>query len=351
MGDVKLKLIDSNSSRVALAQNRPIGVKRKTVVVTGGAGFLGSYLCTLLVDAGHIVICVDDLSTGRMSNIAPLQGRVNFTFIQHDVVNPLDVSGPVDEIFNLACPASPPKYQIDPIHTFKTSVFGAINMLDLALAKGARILQASTSEVYGDPEISPQPESYTGSVNTVGPRSCYDEGKRAAETLFHDYHARHAVEVRIARIFNTYGPNMSPDDGRVVSNFIMQALLGEDLTVYGDGMQTRSFCYRDDQIAGLMALMAAPLGTVMPINIGNPEEFTMLELAHKVLNLTGSEARLVFRDLPVDDPRQRRPDISFAKRYLEWQPVVSLDEGLARTAAYFQNELQDMKAPVLVGAE
>jgi len=351
MGDIKLKLIDSHTPRAASAPNRSVGGKRKTIIVTGGAGFLGSYLCRLLVDASHMVICVDDLSTGRMHNIAPLQGRINFTFIHHDVVNPLSLPGPVDEIYNLACPASPPKYQIDPIHTFKTSVFGAINMLDLAMDKGARILQASTSEVYGDPEISPQPESYTGSVNTVGPRSCYDEGKRAAETLFHDYHARHGVEIRIARIFNTYGPNMSPDDGRVVSNFIMQALRGDDLTVYGTGLQTRSFCYRDDQIAGLMALMAALPGTVMPINIGNPEEFTMLELAQKVLALTESSSRLVFRDLPVDDPRQRRPEITFAKRYLGWQPTIGLDEGLARTTEHFQNELRETDSPALIGAE
>ncbi len=351
MGDVQLKLIDLSTPREALARKRPVGAKRKTVVVTGGAGFLGSYLCRLLVEAGHMVLCVDDLSTGRMHNIAPLQGRINFTFIPHDVVTPLSLSGSVDEIYNLACPASPSKYQIDPIHTFKTSVLGAINMLDLAVAKGAKILQASTSEVYGDPEISPQPESYTGSVNTVGPRSCYDEGKRAAETLFHDYHARHGVEIRIARIFNTYGPNMSPDDGRVVSNFIIQALRCEELTVYGTGMQTRSFCYRDDQIAGLMALMAAPPGTVMPINIGNPEEFTMLALAQKVVALTGSKSRLVFHDLPVDDPRQRRPDVTSAKRHLAWAPKIPLETGLVRTITHFQNELRDLNAAALIGAE
>jgi UDP-glucuronate decarboxylase len=311
----------------------------RTIVVAGGAGFLGSTLIERLLAGNARVICVDNLLTGRLANIAPYFNSRLFQFIRHDIIDPLEIDGPVSEIYNLACAASPDKYQADPFHTFETSIYGAKNLLNLALQKGARILQASTSEVYGDPEISPQPESYRGQVNTCGPRACYDEGKRAAETLFFEYGTRRDVETRIVRIFNTYGPRMAPDDGRVVSNFITQALLGEDLTINGTGQQTRSFCYVDDLIEGLMRLMAAPPGTRAPVNIGNPGEFTMLELADLVLAKTGTGSRLCFRDLPVDDPRQRRPDITLAKALLGWEPKVALSEGLDRTIAYFRNEL------------
>lgn len=307
----------------------------KTILVTGGAGFLGSHLCDRLIADGHRVICVDSLITGSMSNIAQLIARRNFEFIEHDIIEPLSIAGPVDEIYNLACPASPVKYELDPIHTFKTSVVGAINMLDLARTKGATILQASTSEVYGDPSISPQPEAYRGNVNTFGPRSCYDEGKRAAETLFHDYHERKGVKTKVVRIFNTYGPRMSPDDGRVVSNFVVQALTGKDLTVYGDGAQTRSFCYVDDLVSGLCLLMASPLEVFKPINMGNPGEFTIAELAQMVLKKTGSRSRIVHRDLPQDDPHRRKPDITAARTILGWEPTVPLSVGLDRTIAYF----------------
>lgn len=311
----------------------------KRVLVAGGAGFLGSHLCDRLIGMGHQVLCVDNLQTGRMENISHLLGHPKFSFLQHDVVDPLSVSGPLDEIFNLACPASPPKYQADPIKTFKTSVLGVLNLLELASEKSARFLQASTSEVYGDPEISPQPESYRGLVNSYGPRACYDEGKRGAETLIYDYANTRGVVTKIARIFNTYGPRMSMDDGRVVSNFIVQALQNVDITIYGDGTQTRSFCYVDDLVEGLLRLMASPVDCAAPVNLGNPGEFTMLELAEIVLRKTRSRSQLVFRDLPVDDPRQRRPDINRAKDRLGWAPRVSLEQGLDPTIAFFAAEL------------
>lgn len=312
----------------------------KTTLVTGGAGFLGSHLCERLIAQGERVICLDNLLTGRHENIAHLSANPHFTFIKHDVIVPLKLDGPVERIYNLACPASPPKYQRDPLHTFRTSVDGAHNMLALAHAKGARILQASTSEVYGDPEISPQPEAYHGSVNTFGPRACYDEGKRAGETLFYEHFRQHGVEIRIARIFNTYGPRMAADDGRVVSNFIVQALTGADITIYGTGLQTRSFCYVDDLIDGLTALMESPAGCEAPVNLGNPGEFTVFELARKVLAKTGSAANLVFEDLPADDPRQRRPEIARAQNMLGWTPRIPLDQGLDATIAYFADALR-----------
>lgn len=310
---------------------------RKTVLVTGGAGFLGSHLIARLLGQGHQVVCLDNLSTGRLSNISRHAANERFTMIRQDVCDPIHIAGAVDEIYNLACPASPPKYQLDPVHTFKTSVFGALNVLELAGQKGARVFQASTSEVYGDPEIALQHEGYRGSVNTFGPRACYDEGKRAAETLFHDYHTKHGIDIRVVRIFNTYGPCMCPTDGRVVSNFVVQALTGRDITIHGDGSQTRSFCYVDDLIAGFLKLMASDIKT--PVNLGNPGEFTMLELAEMVLAKTGSNARIVRRPLPTDDPRQRRPDISLAREKLGWAPTVSLSEGLDRTIAHFAGEL------------
>jgi UDP-glucuronate decarboxylase len=307
--------------------------KRKTILVAGGAGMVGSNLIERLLDLGHRVICLDNLQTGDFSNVAPFLANPNYNFIRHDVVRPMKIGGPIDEIYDLACAASPPRYQKDPIHTFRTCTDGAINMLTLAKAKGARILLSSTSEVYGDPTISLQSEDYRGNVNTCGPRACYDEGKRAAETLFWEFGAHQGVETRIARIFNTYGPRMHPDDGRVVSNFIMQALRGEDLTIYGDGMQTRSFCYVDDLVDGLMRLMAS--NEKMPVNLGNPGEFTMLELAEQVIAKTGAKAQLIYKPLPQDDPRQRRPDISRAAAVLGWAPTVSLDQGLDRTIAWF----------------
>jgi UDP-glucuronate decarboxylase len=313
--------------------------KGMVVIVTGGAGFLGSHLCSRLIGEGHKVICLDNLSTGRRKNVAHLMATNRFTLIEHDVVNPIDIQGPVDAIYNLACPASPPKYQADPLQTFHTSVDGARNLLDLARQKGARILQASTSEVYGDPEVSPQPESYWGSVNSYGPRACYDEGKRAAETLFFEYTAQYGVETRIARIFNTYGIGMNPQDGRVVSNFVMQALLRQDITIYGSGQQTRSFCYVDDLIVGLMNLMRSNADFRGPVNLGNPREFTILELANLVLAKTHSCSKLVFRNAPQDDPRQRCPDISLARALLDWQPVVTLDEGLDHMISHFADEL------------
>ncbi|WP_284164372.1 UDP-glucuronic acid decarboxylase family protein [Frigidibacter sp. SD6-1] len=309
----------------------------KTVLVAGGAGFVGSHLIDRLLANGHRVICLDNLSTGRLANIAAHAANERFTLIRQDVCDPIQIAGAVDEIFNLACPASPPKYQKDPVHTFRTSVIGAMNLLELARAKGARIFQASTSEVYGDPEVSLQSENYRGNVNTFGPRACYDEGKRAAETLFHDYHHQHGVEIRIARIFNTYGPRMCPDDGRVVSNFVVQALSGRDMTIHGDGSQTRSFCYVDDLVEGILRLMASAVSE--PVNLGNPGEFTMAELAAIVREKTGTTARLVHRPLPTDDPRQRRPDISRARKALGWAPLVALSEGLDRTIAHFAAEL------------
>ncbi len=291
------------------------------------------------MNQGATVICVDSLLTGRVENVRHLACNPRFRFIQHDICSPLKLDGPLDQIFNMACAASPPLYQRDPIHTMKTNVYGAMNLLELARDKGARILQASTSEVYGDPEISPQPESYRGCVNTVGPRSCYDEGKRAAETLFYDFSVAHGVTVKIARIFNTYGPNMRADDGRVVSNFIAQALEGRDLTVYGDGTQTRSFCYRDDLVEGLFRLMQSPEDVCMPVNLGNPTEFTILELAEQVLELTGSRSKLIRMPLPTDDPRQRRPNIDRAAALLDWAPKVDLNTGLRLTIDHFRSLL------------
>ena len=309
---------------------------KKRILVTGGAGFLGSHLCDRLIEQGNDVICIDNLFTGSKDNIRHLMGNPYFEFIRHDVTEPIYVE--VDQIYNLACPASPIHYQYDPIKTGKTSVLGALHTLGLAKRVHARILQASTSEVYGDPEIHPQPESYRGCVNPIGIRSCYDEGKRMAETLFFDYHRQHQVDIKVIRIFNTYGPNMDPEDGRVVSNFIMQALRGQDLTVYGDGTQTRSFQYVDDLIEGILRMMNDSRPDFLgPVNLGNPGEFTMLELAQKVLQHTGSQSKLVFKPLPGDDPTRRRADITVAKRELKgWEPKIALDEGLEKSIAYFR---------------
>ena len=307
------------------------------MLVTGGAGFLGSHLIDALLLRGDEIICVDNLFTGSKQNIEHLKDNPNFEFIRHDVTFPLYLE--VDQIFNLACPASPVHYQYDPVQTTKTSVHGAINMLGLAKRVGARILQASTSEVYGDPSVHPQIESYWGNVNPIGIRSCYDEGKRCAETLFFDYHRQHALEIKVMRIFNTYGPRMHPNDGRVVSNFIVQALQGEDITIFGDGQQTRSFCYVDDLISGMVSFMDSSPDFVGPVNIGNPCEFTMLELASMVLQLVGGKSKLVFQPLPSDDPRQRQPDISLAYEKLAWQPKVALEYGLKMTIAYFDDLL------------
>jgi UDP-glucuronate decarboxylase len=307
---------------------------RTRALVTGGAGFLGSHLCERLLRDGCDVLCLDNFFTGQKANIAPLIGNPYFELVRHDVTFPYYAE--IDRIFNLACPASPPHYQHDPVQTTKTSVHGAINMLGLAKRTGARILQASTSEVYGDPAVHPQVESYWGNVNPIGLRSCYDEGKRCAETLFFDYRRQNGVEVKVVRIFNTYGPRMHPNDGRVVSNFIMQALRGEDITIYGDGSQTRSFCYVDDLIEAMVLMMASCADFCGPVNIGNPGEFTMIELTEKVLAITGGASRLVFQPLPADDPKQRRPDISLAKAELNWEPKVSLDDGLKETVAYFR---------------
>ncbi len=310
-------------------------VTNKRILVTGGAGFIGSHLCTALLEQGHEVLCVDNYYTGRRANIEPLLANRRFEALRHDVTFPLYVE--VDEIYNLACPASPVHYQSDPVQTLKTSVHGAINMLGLAKRTKAKILQASTSEVYGDPQVHPQNEDYWGHVNPLGPRACYDEGKRAAETLFSDYHRQHALRVKIARIFNTYGPRMLPNDGRVVSTFIVQALAGEPITVFGDGRQTRSFCYVDDLVDGLIRLMESPDDVIGPINLGNPAEFTIAELAEQVIDLTGSKSALVNRPLPIDDPRQRQPNIALAEARLGWKPTVDLDEGLRKTIAYFAN--------------
>jgi UDP-glucuronate decarboxylase len=310
---------------------------RKRILVTGGAGFLGSHLCERLLKEGHDVLCVDNYFTGRRDNIVHLLDHPHFEVMRHDVTFSLYVE--VDEIYNLACPASPVHYQFDPVQTTKTSVHGAINMLGLAKRVKAKILQASTSEVYGSPAEHPQPESYWGNVNPIGPRSCYDEGKRCAETLFFDYYRQHRLRIRVARIFNTYGPRMLPDDGRVVSNFIVQALKGEPITVYGDGSQTRSFCYVDDLIDGLVRLMAAPDEVTGPVNIGNPGEFTILQLAEKVVAKTGSKSKIIFNSLPQDDPKQRCPDIRFAQKALGWRPTIELDEGLDRTISYFAVQL------------
>jgi UDP-glucuronate decarboxylase len=309
-------------------------VARKRILVTGGAGFLGSHLCERLVEDGHDVICLDNYFTGSKDNVAALLGRRNFELMRHDVTFPLYVE--VDEIYNMACPASPVHYQYDPVQTTKTSVHGAINMLGLAKRTGAKIFQASTSEVYGDPEIHPQPESYRGNVNPLGPRACYDEGKRCAETLFFDYYRQHKTNIRVARFFNTYGPRMRPDDGRVISNFIVQALRGEAITIYGDGSQTRSFCYVDDLIDGIVRLMDAPDDVTGPMNLGNPTEFSIAQLAELVVKMTGAKSKIEFRPLPEDDPMQRCPDIAFAKRALEWQPTIPLAKGLEATIAYFK---------------
>ena len=307
---------------------------RKRILVTGGAGFLGSHLIDRLIEQGHDVICADNLFTGSKRNFEHLHNHPRFEFLRHDVCNPLKVE--VDEIYNLACPASPVHYQYNPVLTTKTSVMGAMNMLGLAKRLHCRIFQASTSEVYGDPEVHPQREDYWGHVNPIGTRSCYDEGKRCAETLFFDYHRQHGVAIKVARIFNTYGPRMHPKDGRVVSNFITQALTGEDLTIYGDGTQTRSFCYADDLVEGFLRLMESPAEVTGPINLGNPGEFTMIELAEQVLKLTGSRSKIIHLPLPQDDPRQRKPDISLARAQLGWEPKVPLAEGLKRTIDYFR---------------
>lgn len=310
----------------------------KRILVTGGAGFIGSHLCERLLNEGHEVLCVENFYTGRRSNIAHLLSNPYLEVLRHDICFPLYVE--VDEIYNLACPASPIHYQFDPVQTTKTSVHGAINMLGLAKRLKIKILQASTSEVYGNPTVHPQPESYWGNVNPTGVRSCYDEGKRCAETLFFDYHRQHRLKIKVARIFNTYGPRMHPDDGRVVSNFIMQALKGKDITVYGDGSQTRSFCYVDDMIDGLIKLMNSPDEFTGPVNLGNPAEFSILELAEIIIELTGSRSKIVFKPLPEDDPKQRQPDIRLATEILRWQPKVPLRDGLERTIAYFREVLR-----------
>lgn len=308
---------------------------RKRVLVTGGSGFLGSHLCERLLREGSDVLCIDNLYSSTKDNIVHLLSNPNFEFQRHDVTFPVYLE--VDEIYNLACPASPIHYQRDPVQTTKTSVHGAINMLGLAKRTKARIFQASTSEVYGDPEVHPQTEDYWGRVNPIGVRSCYDEGKRCAETLFFDYHRQHGLEIKVARIFNTYGPRMHPNDGRVVSNFIVQALQGNDITIYGDGLQTRSFCYVDDLIDGFVSLMSSPKDLTGPVNLGNPSEFTIRELAETVIQLVGGASRLVFRPLPHDDPKQRQPDISIAKEQLDWTPQIPLKEGLKNTIAYFRD--------------
>ena len=305
----------------------------KRILVTGGAGFLGSHLCDRLVEQKHDVICLDNFFTSQKSNVAHLLGKSNFELIRHDITHPIFLE--VDEIYNLACPAAPGHYQYNPIKTLKTSVIGSINMLGLAKRCNAKVFQASTSEVYGDPEVHPQPEEYRGCVNPVGPRACYDEGKRAAETLFFDYHRMHKLNIRIVRIFNTYGPRMHPFDGRVVSNFIRQALAGDDITIYGDGSQTRSFCYCDDLVEGFMRLMNGPDDFIGPVNMGNPGEYTIKELAELTVELTGSKSKLIYMPLPKDDPTRRRPDITLAKQHLDWEPTVPLREGLQKTIDWF----------------
>lgn len=313
-------------------------MNEKTVLITGGAGFIGSHLCKRLLNENCRVICLDNFYTGRECNISELRANRLFSTVTHDVVLPYSFYA--DEIFNLACPASPPHYQRNPVETFKTSIFGALNALDLANKWNAKVFQSSTSEVYGDPLVHPQPETYWGHVNTVGIRSCYDEGKRGAETLFMDYHRQYGTRIKMVRIFNTYGPNMNPDDGRVVSNFIVQALNNEDITIYGTGEQTRSFCYVDDLIEGFCRMMSSADDVTGPVNLGNPGEFTMLELAEKVLRFTGSKSKLVFKPLPQDDPKQRKPDISKAKQLLDWQPKVPLDDGLKETIKYFKKVIK-----------
>ena len=318
-------------------RGRQLTLDTQRILVTGGAGFVGSHLCERLLDAGHEVLAVDNHFTGRRANVAHLLGHPRFELMRHDITFPLYVE--VDAIYNLACPASPIHYQRDPVQTTKVSVIGAINMLGLAKRTGARILQASTSEVYGDPDIHPQPETYRGNVNPIGPRACYDEGKRCAETLFFDYRRQHGLKIKVARIFNTYGPRMHPNDGRVVSNFIVQALQGAPITLYGDGRQTRSFCYVDDLVDGLIRFMATPDHVTGPVNLGNPGEFTIRQLAEQVLHLTGSRSTLVNEPLPEDDPMQRQPDITLARELLDWQPAIPLEEGLKRTIPYFKELL------------
>lgn len=329
----KLNSSSAPSKITAIGKNKP-----EKILVTGGAGFVGSHLVDRLIAAGHNVICLDNFSSGRSANVAHLLGHSRFDLVRADVVEPFSFD--VDKIYNLASPASPPHYQIDPIQTFRTNVLGAMNVLDLAQSSGSRTLLASTSEVYGDPEVHPQPEEYWGHVNSFGPRSCYDEGKRSAETLYHDYNDRRGVDIRVARIFNTYGPRMRPDDGRVVSNFIVQALRGEDITIYGDGSQTRSFCYVDDLVDGLIALMNSPTPLHTPVNLGNTGEFTIAELAETVLSIVGSSSRLIYKPLPVDDPRQRRPNTTKANRELNWSAKVALADGLVHTINYFDNVLR-----------
>lgn len=319
-------------------RNNVFGSRRR-ILVTGGAGFIGSHLCARLIDAGHEVLCIDNLYTGARRNIEALLDNSQFEFVRHDITFPLYIE--VDEIYNLACPASPVHYVTDPVQTTKTSVYGAINILGLAKRLKCKAFQASTSEVYGDPAVHPQVESYWGNVNPIGPRACYDEGKRCAETLFFDYHRQHGIDVKVARIFNTYGPNMHPADGRVVSNFIVQALKGADITIYGDGQQTRSFCYVDDLVDGFVRFMDSPPDVTGPMNLGNPVEFTIQQLAELVVDVTGSGSKLIYRPLPVDDPRQRKPDISLAERTLGWAPKVMLREGVERTAAYFEQLMQE----------
>jgi UDP-glucuronate decarboxylase len=316
----------------------------KRILVTGGAGFLGSHLCERLLEAGHDVICLDNFFTSQKTNVAHLLGRPNFELLRHDITQPLWLE--VDQIYNLACPAAPGHYQFNPIKTMKTSVMGAINMLGMAKRCHAKILQASTSEVYGDPEVHPQPESYRGAVNPIGLRACYDEGKRAAETLFMDYHRMNKVNIRVVRIFNTYGPRMHPFDGRVVSNFIRQALLGEPITIYGDGQQTRSFCYRDDLVEGIIRMMDGPDDFIGPVNLGNPKEFTIKELAEMVVELTGAKSQLVKQPLPQDDPHRRQPDISLAKERLKWEPTTPLRDGLTKTIEWFKSiRISDYRPP------
>jgi UDP-glucuronate decarboxylase len=317
--------------------------KRKKILVTGGAGFLGSHLCERLLDDGHDVLCVDNFYSGTKNNVVHLLENPHFELMRHDITFPLYVE--IDEIYNLACPASPIYYQRDPVQTTKTNVHGAINILGLAKRTKAKVFQASTSEVYGDPEVHPQHESYWGKVNPIGMRSCYDEGKRCAETLFFDYHRQHHIKIKVARIFNTYGPCMQPDDGRVISNFIVQALLGQDITIYGDGQQTRSFCYVDDMIEGFIKLMASPDSVLGPINLGNPVEFTIKQLANTVIKMVGGKSKIIYKPLPSDDPKQRQPDIELAKTTLNWEPKVDLEQGLIKTIRYFEGvHLADLKS-------
>ncbi len=309
----------------------------KKILVTGGCGFIGSNLCKKLLDAGNYVICIDNLFTGTEKNIAAFKDKPNFKFIYHDVINPLNLEENIDEIYNLACPASPIHYQFNPIKTAQTSVFGALNMLELATQKRAKILQASTSEIYGDPEVHPQPEAYWGYVNSIGIRSCYDESKRMAETLFFDYHRQYSTAIKLIRIFNTYGPNMNIDDGRVISNFIVQALRNEDITVYGSGLQTRSFCYIDDLLEGMTKMMESDNDFIGPVNLGNPEEFTMLSLAELIISMTGSKSKIEFKPLPSDDPARRKPLIDLARQKLKWEPKINLQTGLTKTIKYFES--------------